>query len=259
MANAKVTLSISGPIATITLVDPGSRNAVDLRFVQELAQAAIVCAANDAVTVVLIRAEGDAFSVGGDIRHFIDNREHLRQHVLEMASTFHVALTRLRSGGAVVLIAVNGIAAGGGFSLVCNADIAVAKRSAKFVSAYTRSGLTPDGGGTFFLPRMVGLKKAFDIMATNPTLSADQALELGIISRVFADEEFDEEVAKLAQTLAESPPGALAGLKALLRSTSSASFEEQLDAEARSVAALASSPSTLARLAAFLQRSKSAG
>ena len=259
MADAKVELSISGPIATIMLADPANRNAVDLRFVQELARAAIACAANDDVKVIVLRAEGEAFCVGGDIRHFLDNREHLRAHVLEMASTFHVALTRLRSGRAIVLIAVNGIAAGGGFSLVCNADMAVAKRSAKFVSAYTRSGLTPDGGGTYFLPRIVGLKKAFDIMATNPTLSAEQALELGIISRVFADEAFDDEVEKLAQSLAESPPGALAGLKALLRSSAAGSFEEQLDAEARSVAALASSPSTLERLTAFLQRGKSGG
>src|ERR1700738_1472333 len=109
MADAKVELSISGPIATITLVDPANRNAVDLRFVQELARAAIACAANNEVKVIVLRAEGEAFCVGGDIRHFVDNREHLRAHVLEMASTFHVALTRLRSGRAIVLIAVNGI------------------------------------------------------------------------------------------------------------------------------------------------------
>lgn len=256
MSDAKVRFAIEGPIANIVLADAANRNAFDLRFVQEFAHAAIACAANDAVKVIVLRAEGDAFSVGGDIRHFVENRGRLREHVLEMASLFHVGLMRLRSASALLIVAVNGVAAGGGFSLVCNADMAVAKRSAKFVSAYTRSGLTPDGGGTYLLPRIVGVKKAFDIMATNPTLSAEEALALGIVSRVYADEEFDAEVERLAQTLAASPAGALAGLKALFRSSASASFEEQLDAEARSIAALACSPATLERLAAFLQRSK---
>ena len=88
MPDAKIELAISGPVANIVLSDPANRNAFDLRFVREFARAAIACAANDEVKVVVLRAKGDAFSVGGDIRHFVENRDHLREHVLEMASLF---------------------------------------------------------------------------------------------------------------------------------------------------------------------------
>src|SRR5690606_10504128 len=105
-----------------------------------------------------------------------------------------LALNRL---AAPVVAAVNGMAAGGGFSLVCMSDLAIATRSARFNFAYTRSALTTDGGATWFLPRLVGLQRAFDILATNPTLDAEEAARLGIIARVVDDDRFETEVEAL--------------------------------------------------------------
>jgi len=116
--------------------------------------------------------------------------------------------------------------------------------------------LSPDGGGTYFLPRIVGRQRAFDIFATNPTLSADQAYELGIVTHVLDDENFDAEVEKLVKKIVDSPPGALAALKKLLNTSLAASLEDQLKAEAKSIATLTDSPSTMERLIAFMERSK---
>ena len=239
-------------LARITIANEAANNALDHRFLREFALVALEAAADKDVKAVLVEGRGKTFCVGGDLKDFLANRTRLYAHLLDMAAHFHMALTQLRNGPAPLIIAVNGMAAGGGFSLVLNADMAIAKRSAKLVAAYTRTGLSPDGGGTWFLPRLVGLQKAFDIFATNPTLSADQALQLGLLSRVVDDDVFDVEVEKLVQAIVESPPGALSALKKLLRASASASFEQQLVAEGESIAECASRPSTIAMLDRFV-------
>jgi 2-(1,2-epoxy-1,2-dihydrophenyl)acetyl-CoA isomerase len=239
-------------IARITIANEAANNALDQRFLREFALVALEAAADKEAKAVLVEGRGKAFCVGGDLKDFLANRTRMRAHVLDLASHFHMALTQLRNGPAPLIIAVNGMAAGGGFSLVLNADMAIAKRSARLVAAYTRSGLSPDGGGTWFLPRLVGLQKAFDIFATNPTLTADQALQLGLLSRVVDDDVFDAEVEKLVQAIAQSPPGALSALKKLLRASASASFEQQLVAEGESIAECAGRPSTIAKLDEFV-------
>ncbi len=152
------------------------------------------------------------------------------------------------------MIAVNGVAAGGGFSLVLNADIAIAKRSARLCPAYTRTGLTPDGGGTWFLPRLVGLQRAFHIFATNPQLTADEALQMGMLARVVDDDAFEGEVQKLVTQLLAMPDGALGSLKQLLRKSVGASLEEQLVNEGVAIGESAARPSTLAGLDQFVAR-----
>jgi 2-(1,2-epoxy-1,2-dihydrophenyl)acetyl-CoA isomerase len=130
----------------------------------------------------------------------------------------------------------------------------VAKQSAKLNAAYARAGLTPDGGCTWFLPRIVGLRRAFDLLATSPTLTARQALELGIVSRVVADDEFGAEVERVVRSLAAAPAGGLAALKALLRESPSCSLQAQLEAEAQSIAARAAAPESQQAFREFLRR-----
>jgi 2-(1,2-epoxy-1,2-dihydrophenyl)acetyl-CoA isomerase len=236
------------------LNDPERHNTVDGRFTREFAEAAIRCETNPTVKVVLLGAAGPVFSFGGDLDDFLANRDHLQAHVREMTAYFHNAILTLNRMRAPVVAAVNGMAAGGGFSLVCMSDMAIARRSAKFNFAYTRSGLTPDGGATYFLTRLVGPQKAFDIMATNPTLSATEAHELGIIARVVDDADFDDEVERILETLKQLPSDALPRLKGLLRKSLSASLEEQFEHEAKSISEIAATPETLATLEAFLDR-----
>lgn len=257
MSGTRIRHEVKDGIARLTLCAPHNRNAIDSTFCREFAEAALSISTDPSAVVALMRAEGDFFSVGGDFKDFLAHKDGLERHVLDMATHLHIGIVRLQRAPAPLVVAVNGTAAGGGFSLVLGADIAIARRSAKLVAAYTRSGLTPDGGGTYFLPRIVGLKRAFDILATNPTLSAEQALELGILSRVVDDEAFEAEVEALVRQLAATPRHALHGLKRLLRESPSASLQQQLDLEAESIAATASHPDSISALESFLaKRSK---
>ena len=255
MAYEALQLERSGGVARITINNEANNNAVGHQFCREFALATLEIASDPDVRAVLIEGRGKSFCMGGDLKEFLSQQGQIRAHVRDMATHFHVAVAQLHNGTAPVIIAVNGMAAGGGFSLVLNADIAIAKRSAKFVPAYTRSGLSPDSGGTWFLPRLVGLQRAFDIFATNPTLTADQAMQLGIVSRVVDDAVFDAEVDKLVQSILAMPPGALSTLKRLLRQSASATLEQHLIAEADALADCASLPTTLEKLQEFAARS----
>ncbi len=258
MSATKVKFSIAEGIARITLANAASYNAVDRAVTQGLRAAAVQCEVASGLRCVLLSAEGKQFSVGGDLREFVQERAHIQSHIREMTIDFHAAIALLNRLPVPVVAAVNGLAAGGGVSLVCMTDLAIASRSSRFNFAYTRSGLTPDGGATYFLPRLVGLQRAFDILATNPTLSAEAAQNLGLIARVVDDALFDDEVERLVQQLARMPSEAVGQLKGLLRQSLRNSLAEQLELEGSSIAALAATPATLATLDAFLAKDKRA-
>ncbi len=254
MADHQVALSIDGAIARIRLANPQGRNAIGLRFCQEFAAAAAAVEAAREVAVILVGAEGSVFSVGGDIREFVAEKARVEEHVRAMTAALHEGVLRLQRAPAPVVVAVGGVAAGAGFSLVCGADLVLAGQSARFTSAYTRSGLTPDGGGTWFLPRIVGFRRAFELMALNPELGAEEARALGIVTRVVEDAALMTEAEAMATQLAAMPPGGLAGLKRLLRASREAGLGDQLDAEADSIARLVATPSTMAQLEGFLTK-----
>jgi 2-(1,2-epoxy-1,2-dihydrophenyl)acetyl-CoA isomerase len=253
MMRQRIGFEITGHVARIVLANPARLNAIDAKCIHELAEAAATAAADPALVAIVLSHQGDAFSVGGDLREFMARRDQIGHHIASLAGVFHQAVMHLRRAPAPVIAAVSGIAAGAGFSIVCGADMVVASASARFVSAYTKSGLTPDGGGTWFLPRIVGHRRAFDLMATNPMLSAEDARALGIVSRVVADGALEAAVEALVVELAALPAGAVAGLKALLGHDAEAGLEAHLRAEAASIARMAESPATLARLEEFLR------
>jgi len=241
-------------LAHITIANEARHNSMDATFCTEFAKVSMAVVSDPSIKLILIDARGKSFCVGGDLDNFLENRDRVGAHVSEMAANFHTATAHLRRAAAPVVIAVNGMAAGGGFSLVLNADIAIAKRSARLCAAYTKTGLTPDGGGTWFLPRLVGLQRAFDIFATNPVLTADEALQLGMLARVVDDDAFAAEVQKLVAQLLAMPDGALGALKQLLRKSAGASLEEQLVNEAIAIGQSAARPATLAGLDEFVAR-----
>jgi 2-(1,2-epoxy-1,2-dihydrophenyl)acetyl-CoA isomerase len=149
---------------------------------------------------------------------------------------------------------VRGVAAGAGLSLVCASDMAVAAPGASFTVAYTAVGYSPDGGSSWLLPRLVGLRRATELMLTNRRLTADEALALGILTEVVPDESLDERVGQIVGRLATGPTPAFGAVKRLLRSSATSSFEEQLAAEADSIATLAASPVGREGVAAFLEK-----
>lgn len=254
MTQQPIALTVAGGVARLILANPDNRNAIDGAFCEAFAQAAARCEGDPDIRVILLAADGEMFSVGGNFRDFVANRTRIEAHLRGMAALFHAGILSLRRAVAPVVAAVRGTAAGGGFSLVCAADLVIASQAARFVSAYTRSGLTPDGGLSYFLPRIVGARAAFDIMATNPTLDAEQARALGIVSRVVEDAAFAAESDKLVQQLAAMPAGALAGLKTLMRASTEAELAAHLAAEADLLARNAASPECQHLLDAFLAR-----
>jgi 2-(1,2-epoxy-1,2-dihydrophenyl)acetyl-CoA isomerase len=256
MSEDRIRLSIDGAIARITLCAPERRNAVDLAFLKAFAGAALDVATTPSVRAILLDAEGPAFSVGGDLEEMRRERDRAERHVLEMASLFHVGLERLRAAPAPVIAAVQGAAAGGGFSIAIGADMALAAQSARFVSAYSASGLTPDGGATWFLPRLTGRQKAFEIMALNPALSASEAMAAGLIARVVPDTDLSASALEVVQKIAALPGDAITVIKRQLYASSSNSLAEQLTLEASGIARAAGMSEVQAALDAFFATRK---
>lgn len=252
----RIKFSVTDGVARLTLANPTGYNVMDMAFCRELGKAAIACETNPDIRVILIDAEGDVFSMGGDIQTFVAEKDRVHAHVLEMATQIHIGVAGLRRAAAPVIAAINGTCAGGAFSLIAGADVVIAKRSAKFNPAFTKWGLTPDAGGTYFFPRVAGWRKAFWIMATNPSLTAEQAAEIDLVTKVVDDDTFRDEVEKLVRQFADSAPGGLAGLKALFRSSMTNTLDDQLNLEARSVAARCADPRTMERLEGFLNKKK---
>lgn len=249
----RLSFAVDRGIARITLDNEPGRNAIDLAFVEAFADCAARCE-DEAVKVVLIAATGGYFSVGGDLADFVAHADDAERHILAMARRFHGGVARLHALAAPVVLALGGMAAGGGFSLVCGADIVIASRSARLTSAYTRTGLTPDGGLTWFLERIVGSRKAFEIMALNRVIDADEACALGIVNRVVDDDTLQAEAEAVARTLAGTPSDALRALKQLMAGAAGASLDHQLEHEAQGISRQAAKPETMQNLRRFLSR-----
>jgi 2-(1,2-epoxy-1,2-dihydrophenyl)acetyl-CoA isomerase len=160
----------------------------------------------------------------------------------------------LRRAHAPVLAMVNGVTAGGGLGLMLAADVVVATRSARFTTAYTKVGLTPDSGVTYFLPRRVGVGRAFDLISTNRVLSADAAHAIGLVDHVVDDDRFTNEARRIADQFAATPSQALGAVKQLMHAHDLVELETHLAREAAAMVAIAARPETQATLAAFKKR-----
>jgi 2-(1,2-epoxy-1,2-dihydrophenyl)acetyl-CoA isomerase len=169
-----------------------------------------------------------------------------------IADDLHRAMSTFARMDAVLITAVNGVAAGAGFSLGVSGDLVLAAESASFTMAYTKAGLSPDGGASYVLPRLVGLRRTQDLMITNRVLKAPEALAWGLVTEVVADADLPARLEQLAAQIAAGARGSNASVKRLLLSTYSAGYETQLEHEARQIAANASSPDGKEGIAAFL-------
>ena len=248
-----VRVVVRGPLARLTLNAPDKGNALDLALARALEQAVLHVASLPDVAVLRLDAEGRAFCVGGDLREFAGVLEP-RTHVARVAASAHAALTALREMAAVVVTVVQGVAAGGGLGLALAGDVILAARSARFRSAYTAAGLSPDCGATARLVAAVGAVRTMDLVLTNRTLAADEALTWGLVSRVVDDEELETVAAEVVERLASGAREALIASKRLVHDAPSRTFVQQLDAEARSIAALSATPDGREGINAFLAK-----
>jgi len=254
MADDLVLLTVDEGIARLTLNTPASGNALNPPVAAALRAAAESLTGRDDVRVVVLGAEGPMFCVGGDLAWMAAQGDAISAPLHGLATDFHAAITALNGLDAPVIAAVSGTAAGGGLSLVCACDLSVATASAKFTMAYTAAGLSPDGGSTWFLPRLVGVRRATELMLTNRRLTAQEACDLGLITHVVADDALAAEVDALAVRLAAGPTDAYGATKRLLAASAHASLAEQFDAEADAIAVRGAAPNGREGIAAFLAK-----
>ncbi|MFL5197993.1 MAG: enoyl-CoA hydratase/isomerase family protein [Microvirga sp.] len=254
MAYQHVNVERADGVATLTLNRPDAYNALDLMLGRELFQAAIELDEDAGVRCVVITGSGRAFCAGGDVKSFVENLGRIGAHIKELTTYLHGAISRLCRSDKPVIMAVNGVAAGGGFSLALSGDLVVAAESARFSMAYSRIAATPDGSSSYFLPRLVGIRRALELYLTNRPLSAREALEWGMITRVVPDGELASSVATLARELAQGPSKAFGAAKRLFHQSTWESLETQMELEAQAIAASGRTEDFRAGVTAFADK-----
>lgn len=215
-----------GGIATITLNRPSVFNSFNQEMIKSLQHHLDVAAQDVSVRAVILTGTGKAFCAGQDLGEVLEEKEIEFNKIVQ--ENYNPLVLKIRNMDKPVVAAVNGVAAGAGANLALACDIVIAKESTNFIQAFSKIGLIPDCGGTYFLPRLIGLQKATALMMLADKVSAAQAKEIGMIYEFFADDIFDTEVAKIADKLANLPTKGLAYTKKLLNQTFNNSIEEQL-------------------------------
>jgi len=246
---------IEDGVAVLTLNRPEASNAMSMELLDALYAVVERYSRDPAVRAWLINSEGRNFCAGGDISAFGDTPDPSGM-IRALADRLHDSLKILQAHRAPVVMAVQGAAAGAGFSLVTGADIALAGRSSSYLWAYAAIGLTSDGGGTFNLPRVVGMRRAQELAYTGRRLTADEAAEIGLVTRVVEDDALQDEALKIAKQIAQGPTASFGAVKQLLGATYANDYATQLDAEAESIAAGLRRPDGLNAIRAFLDKRK---
>ena len=251
-----VSVSRADGVARLTMHRPEQGNAIDLALAEALVTAAADVAADPAVRCVVLAGAGRMFCVGGDIGSFAAAGDEAGPFLRHLADRLHVAVAGLATMRKPLVVLVQGAAAGAGMSLAALGDIVLAARSASFTPAYGAIGLTPDGGMSWVLPRVVGMRRAQQLLLTNRRLSADEAAACGLVTRAVDDADLEAEGMALATKLASAPVAALGATRALLQASQKLTLTEQLELEAETISVAGAGPEGREGVAAFLARRK---
>jgi 2-(1,2-epoxy-1,2-dihydrophenyl)acetyl-CoA isomerase len=226
-----ILLAVDAGVATLTFNRPQVMNAMDADMMIELRAAAELVERDAAVRVVVLRGEGRAFIAGGDVALFARRLADLPEVIVRWGREMHFAIQALRRMDKPVLASVHGAVAGAGFSILCATDLAVAADTAKFSLAYSNIGASPDGGSTFFLPRLLGYKKAMELILLPDLFDAKTAQQHGLVNWVVPEAQVPEETQRIAQRLASGPTRAYGEAKRLLNASLERSMETQMEEE----------------------------
>ena len=243
MESNRINFSKQGAMAIITLNRPEARNALSPDMVADLGEAIQSCRSAD-VRVVVIGGSGGAFCSGADVKEFVNQLDQggpdsLSQHLRDLAGALHRdVILEIRRLQKPVIAKIDGVAAGAGFSLMLACDLRIASSNARFLMAYANIGATADGGSTYLLPRLVGAGKAMDIYLASQPLSAESALEMGLVSQVCPAEDLDRHALETAMRLAQGPTLAYGRVKALFDRSWEADLVSQLDAETEAISGI---------------------
>ena len=242
-------------VAHIRLNRPESSNGMNVELLRALHDVVMQCHSDPRVRVVVLSGKGRNFCGGGDVRVFASKGEGLPLYLRQATAYLQIAASALMRLNAPVIASVHGVAAGGGgLGLVCASDLVVAAVSSKFLAGATRAGMAPDAGVSVSLARIVGLRRAMEILLTNRVIDAQEALALGLVNRVVPDNELSNASLAFARELAAGAPLALAATKRMLWNGVGLSVESALPEEARTVSELSGTADAREGLAAVIER-----
>jgi 2-(1,2-epoxy-1,2-dihydrophenyl)acetyl-CoA isomerase len=233
MSYETILFKIENHVAHLTLNRSDQLNALNEKLIREIIQATEACAKNSAVRVLVISGAGKAFCAGGDIKDMKTALETGKPAAFfdEPLRALNQAAAGLRNLPKPVIASIHGFASGAGFNLALCCDLRLAAESTKFNQAFIKLGLVPDTGGTYTLPRLVGMAKAAELFFTGDFIDASEAERLGIINKAVPDEQLQAETRKLAEKLAKAPTFAIGKIKMLLQMSGQLTFDSQAELE----------------------------
>jgi 2-(1,2-epoxy-1,2-dihydrophenyl)acetyl-CoA isomerase len=249
-----ILLNIEGSIATIILNRPQVFNSFNLEMGKQMHKALDDCKMNNDIRVIVIIGEGKAFCAGQDISEITSDNPPSFDTILD--EHYNPIIQRIRAINKPVICAVNGVAAGAGANIALACDLVIATESASFIQAFAKIGLIPDSGGTFFLPRLIGLPRAVAMMMTGEKVSASDAQNIGMIYKCVPDDLFKTEVDKLAIQIANMPTKALGLIKELVNKSFANTLDEQLKLETKYQGEAANSHDYNEGVLAFVEKRK---
>ena len=241
-------------IVVITLNRANEANGINGLMARELAVAAQTCDEDPSIKVVVLTATGRFFCAGGDVKEMATYGDHTALEIKRLADEVHRANSTFSRMRAPLVVAVNGIAAGGGFSLAMSGDLVIASESASFTMSYSSVGLSPDGSSSYFLPRLIGLRKTQELMFTNRMLGAQEALDWGLINKISPPSSLLDEAMQLADVVVRGAPESNAIVKKLLLATFGNGLETKMAIEGRYISECAASINGREGILAFTQK-----
>ncbi len=254
--NDPVRATVCEDIATLLFNRPKVFNAFDLDAITIFADHLVNLSADPSIRGIVISGEGNVFCSGGDLKWVASWPDGYSAAFHNLAARFHQAILEIRRMRKPVVAAINGVAAGAGFSLALACDFRVMAKSAVLRQAFTSYGLSLDGGGTFTLPKIVGLARALEIAAFDRPISAELALKWGLITGIVEDEQALEEATKLAQQLAQGPIHSFGRCKQLFTDSFNDSFEAHLELEREALSSCAGHAEGEEGITAFIEKRK---
>lgn len=251
-----IILESDDTIAKVFFNDPKTWNAFNLDTIMEFSNTIISLACNDSIKGIIISGTGTSFCTGGDLKWASSHPEGPAAAFHELSSRFHQSIAEIKNMGKPVVAAINGIAAGGGFSLALACDFRIMARSALLKQGFTSNGLSIDGGGTASLQRLVGIARAMEIIAFDEALSPERALEYGLVNHVVEDKELIPESEKLITRILALSLHSFGWSKHLLNTSFTSSFESHLEEERAGLSACAGHADGIEGMRAFLEKRK---
>lgn len=257
MSEKQILLEVADGVATITFNRPRYKNSLDVSALSDLFEALGTAEDRDDVGAVVLTGAGDAFCAGVNLKGYdLEDRAAFRAGFREVAMWWHQALHRIIRMPKPVLAAVNGMAVGGGFGMVLAADMAVCTEEASFYASWMSNGMANDGGSSYTLVKIVGFRKAMELMLTNRIVDAREAHSLNIVNRVYSKTDFPEHVRTIARDLAAGPTHLQHFVKETLHEGWRRSLEECTEHECMNILKSADHPYAKERLSAFLRGEK---